>query len=114
MSARANKPSPALTAAEVCDISPERAEALAQILRAVAHPLRLRIIAVLCQEDLHVSALAERLGAKQAVVSQQLKVLRLHQLIDASREGGLMRYRLVEPRLRELVRCISSCTVRHP
>jgi DNA-binding transcriptional ArsR family regulator len=91
------------------DLDPERAEALTEILRAVAHPLRLRIIAALCHEDIHVTALAERLGAKQAIVSQQLKSLRMLRLVDGKRENGLVRYRLAEPHLRDLVACLSGC-----
>jgi ArsR family transcriptional regulator len=92
------------------DLAPERADVLAEILRAVAHPLRLRIIAILCTEDVHVTALAERLGAKQAIVSQQLRSLRMLRLVDGKRENGLVRYRLAEPHLRELVRCLSGCS----
>jgi DNA-binding transcriptional ArsR family regulator len=91
------------------DIAPERAGVLAEILRAVAHPLRLRIIAALCHEDIHVTALAVRLGAKQAIVSQQLRSLRMLRLVDGRRENGLVRYHLVEPRLRDLVACLSGC-----
>lgn len=82
---------------------------LAEILRAVAHPLRLRIIAALCEEELHVNALAERLVAKQAIVSQQLKTLRMLRLVEGTRENGLVRYRLAEPHLRDLLRCLSQC-----
>jgi ArsR family transcriptional regulator len=90
-------------------MAPGRAEVLTEILRAVAHPLRLRIIALLCTEDLHVTALADRLGAKQAIVSQQLRSLRMLRLVDGMRENGLVRYRLAEPHLRDLVRCLSGC-----
>ncbi len=88
---------------------PERAEHAAEILKAVAHPLRLRLVALLCEEDLHVNALAERLGAPPAIVSQQLRILRMNRLVEAERDAGLARYRLVEPQLRNLVRCIGSC-----
>ena len=92
------------------DFPEDRAEPLAEILRAIAHPLRLRIIAVLCSEDLHVNALADRLGAKQAIVSQQLRSLRMLRLVEGKRQDGLVRYRLLEPRLRDLVRCLSECS----
>jgi ArsR family transcriptional regulator len=86
-----------------------RAEHLAEVLKAVAHPLRLRIIATLCRGEAHVSALVERLGAAQPIVSQQLRILRSHGLVAASRENGFARYRLAEPALRELVCCMERC-----
>jgi len=86
-----------------------RAAGVADVLKAVAHPLRLRIVAILCEGDENVTALAERLGASQAIVSQQLRILRSHGLIAARREGGFARYRLVERNLRGLVRCMEKC-----
>ena len=89
----------------------ERAGQIAEILKAVAHPLRLRIIALLCEEDANVSALAERLGVSQSIVSQQLRILRMRQLVAVARERGFARYRILEPRLRQLVDCVEHCHV---
>jgi DNA-binding transcriptional ArsR family regulator len=86
-----------------------KAAQVADILKAVAHPLRLRIVAVLCAEEISVNALAARLGASQAIVSQQLRILRMHRLVTAVRQNGHARYRLLEPRLRDLVRCVEGC-----
>jgi ArsR family transcriptional regulator len=86
-----------------------RAVQVADILKAVAHPLRLRIVAVLCAEEISVNALAARLGASQAIVSQQLRILRMHRLVIAVRQNGHATYRLLEPRLRDLVRCVEGC-----
>ena len=91
---------------------PERADHVAEVLKAVAHPLRLRIVAILCRGDENVTALAEKVGASQAIVSQQLRILRGHGLVAASREGGFARYRLVEQNLRGLVRCMEHCDER--
>ena len=86
-----------------------RAEHCAEVLKAVAHPLRLRIVATLCAGDAHVNALAEKLDAPQPIVSQQLRILRSHGLVAATRENGFARYRLVEPALRDLVCCMEKC-----
>lgn len=88
---------------------PDRAGRIAEVLKAVAHPLRLRIVASLCREELNVSALAERLGASQAIVSQQLRILRSLGLVAATREDGFARYRLAEPALVDLVCCMERC-----
>jgi len=86
-----------------------RAAEVADILKAVAHPLRLRIVATLCAEEISVNALAARLGTSQAIVSQQLRILRMHRLVEAVRQNGHANYRLLEPRLRDLVRCVEGC-----
>jgi len=86
-----------------------RALYVADVLKAVAHPLRLRIVASLCDKEEVVGALAEKLGASQAIVSQQLRILRSHGLVAARRQGGFARYRLVEQNLRGLVHCMEKC-----
>ena len=88
-----------------------RARHCAEVLKAVAHPLRLRIIAILCLGEEHVSALADRLGEPQAIVSQQLRVLRLRGLVAPECREGFSYYRLTEPALRELVGCMERCRV---
>lgn len=86
-----------------------RAAHCAEILKAVAHPLRLRIVAILARGETHVTALARRLGAGQAIVSQQLRILRSHRLVGATRVNGFATYRLLEPSLRDLVACVDRC-----
>lgn len=88
---------------------PELAEHCSEILKAVAHPLRLKIVAVLCEKDLHVNALAELLEVGQAVVSQHLRILRMSDLVRVTRQRGFSMYSLAEPRLVDLVRCIERC-----
>ena len=88
---------------------PMLAAAAADILKAVAHPLRLRIVAILANGDAHVGALAERLGASQPVVSQRLRILRMYGLVRDRREDGRSVYRLAKPQLRKLLACVEGC-----
>jgi len=86
-----------------------REERIAEILKAVAHPLRLGIIGVLCKGERHVNAIAEQLGVAQPLVSQALRILRMRGLVTATRRGGFARYRLQEKALRDLMRCMERC-----
>lgn len=88
----------------------DRASRAAELLKAVAHPIRLRIVALLAINDAHVGELAEQLGANQAIVSQQLRILRAHRLVAAERRGGEAHYRLVEQHLRTLLECLEKCS----
>jgi DNA-binding transcriptional ArsR family regulator len=81
----------------------------AEILKAIGHPLRLQIIAVLCGRQENVNDLAKHLGVAQAIVSQQLRILRAHRLVAATRKNGFARYRLTEPHLRTMIRCMERC-----
>ena len=52
---------------------PEVANLAAAKIKALAHPLRLRIVAVLSETETHVNALAGELSVPQSVVSQHLR-----------------------------------------
>jgi DNA-binding transcriptional ArsR family regulator len=87
----------------------ERADAITEVVKAIAHPIRLRIISMLCQSDQRVSSMARRLEKSPAAVSQQLRILRMSGLVATGRRGGAMFYSLAQPRLRELVTCLDKC-----
>ena len=88
---------------------PEAALEAAEVLKAIAHPVRLRIVAVLCEEELHVNGLAERLNTPQAIISQQLRILRMRKLVGVVRSNGRATYRLTQPHLIQMVGCMDSC-----
>ncbi len=91
-----------------------RADALADILKALGHHARLRIVAALCDRKESVIGLSERLDIPQAIVSQQLRILRMSGLVAATREKGFARYSLAQPRLRDLVACLEHCHSQKP
>ncbi len=86
-----------------------RAAHVAEVLKAVAHPLRLRIVATLVDHDATVTELSDQLGAPPTIVSQQLRILRNNALVAATRANGFATYRLVERNLEGLVRCMERC-----
>ncbi len=86
-------------------------EYIAEILKALAHPLRIQIIAILCSGQEHVNGLAERLAVKQAIVSQQLRILRMRGLVEVVKKDGYSYYQLAEPQLQDLVACMEKCSL---
>ena len=94
---------------EASPLSDERACQLAEILKGIAHPLRLRIVTLLCERDHTVTELTNRLEARQSLVSQHLAPLRLLGLVTVDRRGGRATYSLGEPHLRTLVGCLLEC-----
>jgi DNA-binding transcriptional ArsR family regulator len=81
----------------------ERTRRITDVLKAVGHPVRLRVVELLCRGEVHVGTLARVLGVAQPIVSQQLRILRLHGLVAVTREAGHARYRLDDESLRDLV-----------
>jgi ArsR family transcriptional regulator len=87
----------------------DASEHLASILKALANASRLRIVATLCDGPSSVGRLAEALGADPAIVSQQLRILRMQGLVEARKSEGFSYYSLAMPELRGLVACLAKC-----
>src|SRR5213593_2669923 len=71
-------------------------------LRAVAEPLRWRILALLGQEELCVCHLVEALDAPQSLISHHLRVLRDAGLVESERYRYWTYYRLRRGAVAEL------------
>jgi DNA-binding transcriptional ArsR family regulator len=91
----------------------DNTEELAEKLKALSDPTRLRLVKLLRDQTGHdechslchghrflcVNALAQRLGVTQSAVSQHLRVLRLAGFVRGDRYGSFMHYSLDEEAL---------------
>jgi len=75
----------------------------AAFFRALAHPVRIRILELLVQGEHSVQELQEALGVEQPVVSQQLAVLRGGNIVIGRKEGVSVRYTLRDPLIGRLL-----------
>lgn len=71
-------------------------------LKAIAHPLRFRILQILREGELNVGEIEQSSGIVQPALSQQLGVLRKAGLVDTRKEAKLVFYSLDTDRLAEL------------
>lgn len=100
MSPRCCPPAPPIGPGEDGD------EALARLARALAHPLRVRILRLLLERDeCMVSTLVEELSRAQATVSQHLKVLREAGLVHGEVDGARICY-CADPRRVDLLQTL--------
>ena len=72
------------------------------VLRAIADPLRQRIVELLAGEQLCTCHLVEELGATQTNVSNHLRVLRDAGLVVSEQAGRYTYHRLVPEALEQL------------
>lgn len=86
---------------------PDEAERLrqfkAEFFKALAHPLRIRILELLRGGPLSVSHIQDALGAPGSSVSQQLAVLRSRNILTTERRGTTIMYSVSDPELFELL-----------
>jgi ArsR family transcriptional regulator len=95
------------------DRQPARAEAVAELLKAVAHPLRLRVVAALARAPRRVGDLAESLGVLPSLLSQQLRILRMSDVVVVERSGGGATYRLADATIHRMIACLETCDRGH-
>ena len=76
----------------------ETLERITPIIRNVAHPMRLRILDYLDHqgEPRSVSDIMEATGGAQAIVSQQLRILKDQGVLAAKREGNFVLYSITD------------------
>lgn len=78
------------------------AEANAELLRALAHAVRLELLRALIDGERNVSDIEVVTGVAQPGLSQQLAVLRKADLVGTRRENKQVFYRLNQERFAEL------------
>lgn len=92
-------------------LSMDSLEEIAPTIRILSHPLRLRILDFLDttgspQRVTEIVTAAE--GAQQAIVSQQLKILRESGILAAERRGNCVYYSISNEKPLSFLRCIRS------
>lgn len=75
------------------------AKELAVLFKIISHPDRLRLVEELRSGGLDVNTLGESLDIPPARVSQHLRLMRAHRLVDETRDGRRHLYKLRQPEI---------------
>ena len=75
----------------------------AEFFKALAHPLRIRILDELRKGEVSVNDLGSRLDVEQSNLSQQLAVLRNRNILAAKKDGQNVYYSVRDPQLFDLL-----------
>ena len=84
----------------------ELATHAAEVLKAVAHPIRLQIVELLETKEMCVGDIVLGLGGKQAITSQQLNMMKDKGVLNCRRNGTKVYYRIEEQNVVRLLHCI--------
>ncbi|GAB4250730.1 MAG: hypothetical protein Kow0079_04250 [Vicingaceae bacterium] len=81
-----------------------------EMLKSIAHPLRLEIIALLSEkEQLNVTEIYTTLNIEQAVASHHLNIMKNNGVVERFRDGKNCMYQLKNPKISNIITCINSC-----
>lgn len=75
----------------------------ARALKAMSHPLRLRILCVLNDTEVNVQDIVSEVGTSQSNISQHLAILREKGIITARKEANRVYYRVQDARILNLI-----------
>jgi ArsR family transcriptional regulator len=82
----------------------------AKVLKALAHPVRLRILNALREDEECVCHLTTLLHSRQAYVSQQLRFLRQAGILKDRKDGLRVYYRVKDPRIFDMLDIANALT----
>jgi len=82
------------------------AEHVAEVLKAVGHPIRLRIVEILEKGEKCVGDITEALQCKQAITSQHLNLMRDKGILGCRRNGAKVYYRIENENVIGVLYCI--------
>jgi DNA-binding transcriptional ArsR family regulator len=72
-------------------------------MQAMAHPLRLKILCLIGNQEVSVLEIVDAVGTTQSNISQHLGVLRDHGLLAARKEANRVFYRIPDPRILKMI-----------
>jgi ArsR family transcriptional regulator len=81
----------------------EHIEQASRALRAMSHPLRLKILCVLGNKEVSVQDIVEMVGTTQSNISQHLAILREKDVLRTRKDANRVYYRVSDPRTLKLI-----------
>lgn len=82
----------------------EDIERAARSLKAMSHPLRLKILCTLGDQEISVQDIVENVGTSQSNISQHLAILRDKGILSSRKDANRVYYRVGDARTLQLIR----------
>lgn len=81
----------------------EHIETAARALKAISHPLRLKILCVVGAQEVCVQDIVEAVGTSQSNISQHLAILRDKGVLNTRKDANRVYYRIADARTLQLI-----------
>ncbi len=75
----------------------------ARCIKAMSHPLRLKILCVLGNQSISVQEIVEQVGTSQSNISQHLSILREKNILGSKKEANRVYYYIDDARMLQLI-----------
>ena len=91
----------------------DQIELAARSLRAMGHPLRLKILCVLGDQEISVQDIVDTVGTSQSNISQHLAILREKGVLKTRRDANRVFYRVGDVRILKLIEMMREVFCGH-
>ena len=92
------------------NLTAEQLEKAANMLKAIAHPMRIAILNYLDDgKQMTVTEIHEKLGIEQSTTSHHLGILKDKGVLNSKREGKNTYYSIRHENLSGIIECINKC-----
>jgi DNA-binding transcriptional ArsR family regulator len=81
----------------------EQIELAARAMKAISHPLRLKILCVLGDQEVSVQGIVEAVGTSQSNISQHLAILREKGILRSRKDANRVFYSVSDQRTLKLI-----------
>lgn len=81
----------------------EQVETAARALKAISHPLRLKILCVVGDQEVCVQNIVDSVGTSQSNISQHLAILRDKGVLTTRKDANRVFYRVADQRTLQLI-----------
>ncbi|MEW6513703.1 MAG: metalloregulator ArsR/SmtB family transcription factor [Pseudomonadota bacterium] len=81
----------------------EHVQIAARALKAISHPLRLKILCVVGDEEVCVQDIVDAVGTSQSNISQHLAILRDKGVLTTRKDANRVFYRVADQRTLQLI-----------
>ena len=94
-----------MTSSAILDLidQQEHIETAARALKAISHPLRLKILCVVGGQEVCVQDIVEAVGTSQSNISQHLAILRDKGVLNTRKDANRVYYRVADARTLQLI-----------
>jgi ArsR family transcriptional regulator len=91
-------------------------ERASRSLKAMSHPIRLKILCILGADEVNVQDIVHSVGTSQSNVSQHLSILRDKGILTARKDANRVYYRVGDARTLQLIRMMREvfCYTTNP
>jgi len=90
------------------NINNEKLQESSEILRALAHPLRLKILEFIDRnKTINVNKIYNTMNLEQSITSQHLRILRVTGIVETKRNGKFIHYSIDYSKLSNVLKAIN-------